>query len=196
MSAVMDFRKRLLAGAGGREGVKLGYMPFFVKAVVSALKDYPVVHSRIEGEDILTPDFFDLGVAVSTERGLLVPVLRDADKLGFAEIEAALGDLAARARDGRIGLDELQGGSFTITNGGVFGSLLSTPIPNYPQSAILGMHAIKERPIAVEGRVEVRPMMYLALTYDHRLVDGREAVLFLVAVKERLEDPERLVLGM
>ena len=196
MSAVMDFRKRLLACAGGREGVKLGYMPFFVKAVVSALKDYPVVHSRIEGEDILTPDFFDLGVAVSTERGLLVPVLRDADKLGFAEIEAALGDLAARARDGRIGLDELQGGSFTITNGGVFGSLLSTPIPNYPQSAILGMHAIKERPIAVEGRVEVRPMMYLALTYDHRLVDGREAVLFLVAVKERLEDPERLVLGM
>jgi 2-oxoglutarate dehydrogenase E2 component (dihydrolipoamide succinyltransferase) len=196
MSAVIEVRKRLLAGVGGKEGVKLGFMPFFVKAVVSALKEYPVVHSRIEGEEILTPDFYDIGVAVSAERGLLVPVLRDADKLGFGQIESALADLAARSRDGRIGLEELQGGSFTITNGGVFGSLLSTPIPNHPQSAILGMHAIKQRPIAVEGRVEIRPMMYLALTYDHRLIDGREAVLFLIKVKEGIEDPERLVLGM
>jgi len=196
MSAVIDVRKRLLAGVGGKEGVKLGFMSFFVKAALSALKEYPVVHSRIEGEDILTPDFFDIGVAVSTERGLLVPVLRDADKLGFGQIESALADLAGRAREGRIGLEELQGGSFTITNGGVFGSLLSTPIPNYPQSAILGMHSIKDRPIAVAGQVVIRPMMYLALTYDHRLIDGREAVLFLVAVKDRLEDPERLVLGM
>ena len=171
-------------------------MSFFVKAAVSALKDYPIVNSRIEGEDILTPDFYDIGVAVSTERGLFVPVLRDADKLGFGEIEAKLGELAAKAREGKIGLEELQGGSFTITNGGVFGSLLSTPIPNYPQSAILGMHAIKDRPIAVEGRVEIRPMMYLALTYDHRLIDGKEAVLFLIRIKERIEDPERLVLGM
>jgi 2-oxoglutarate dehydrogenase E2 component (dihydrolipoamide succinyltransferase) len=196
MSAVIEVRKRVGAGVGGKEGVKLGYMSFFVKAVVAALKEYPVINSRIEGDDILTPEFYDIGVAVSTDRGLLVPVLRDADRYNFGGIEAALADLAARSRDGRIGLEELQGGSFTITNGGVFGSLLSTPIPNHPQSAILGMHAIQERPIAVAGQVVIRPMMYLALTYDHRLIDGRDAVLFLVRVKERIEDPERLVLGL
>jgi 2-oxoglutarate dehydrogenase E2 component (dihydrolipoamide succinyltransferase) len=196
MSAVIQTRKRLVAGVGGREGVKLGFMSFFVKAVVAALKEYPIVNSRIEGEEIVTPEFYDVGVAVSTERGLLVPVLRNVDRLNFSGIEAELAELATKAREGRIGLEELQGGSFTITNGGVFGSLLSTPIPNYPQSAILGMHAIQDRPVAVAGAVEVRPMMYLALTYDHRLIDGRDAVLFLVKVKERIEDPERLVLGL
>jgi 2-oxoglutarate dehydrogenase E2 component (dihydrolipoamide succinyltransferase) len=196
MSGVIEVRRRMGEGIGGGEGVKLGFMSFFVKAVVAALKEFPIVNSRIEGDEILTPDFYDIGVAVSTERGLLVPVLRNADRLSFGGIESALGDLAARAREGRIDLAELQGGTFTITNGGVFGSLLSTPIPNYPQSAILGMHAIQDRPIAVKGQVAVRPMMYLALTYDHRLIDGRDAVLFLIKVKERIEDPERLVLGL
>ena len=175
---------------------KLGFMSFFVKAAIEALKEYPVINSRIEGDELVTPDFYDIGVAVSTDRGLLVPVLRNADRMSFGEIEAALADLAARARDKRIELAELQGGTFTITNGGVFGSMLSTPIPNYPQSAILGMHAIQRRPVAIDEQVLVRSMMYLAVTYDHRLIDGRDAVLFLVKLKECIEDPERLILNI
>ena len=177
-----------------KHGARLGYMSFFVKAAIEALRRFPVVNASVEGNDIVYHDYFDIGIAVSTERGLMVPVLRDADQMSFAEIERGIVDYATRARDGDIGLDDLTGGTFTITNGGVFGSLISTPIINPPQSAILGMHKIQDRPMVVDGEIEVRPMMYIALTYDHRIIDGREAVLTLVAIKEALEDPARLLL--
>ena len=194
LSRVMELRSRYKDRFEKQQGAKLGFMSFFVKAVVEALKKYPVVNASVEGTDIIYHDYWDISVAVSTPRGLVTPVLRDADQMGFAEIEKTLADMAARARDGKISMDELTGGTFTITNGGVFGSLFSTPIINPPQSAILGMHAIKERPMAVDGQVLIRPMMYIAITYDHRIVDGREAVLFLVSIKEQLEDPARLLL--
>jgi 2-oxoglutarate dehydrogenase E2 component (dihydrolipoamide succinyltransferase) len=196
MEKLIRIRKELGEDFRAKYEVKLGFMSFFVKAAVKALQEYPVVNSRIEVDELVSPDFYDIGVAVSTDRGLLVPVLRNADRMSFGEIETKLGDLAARARDKKIELAELQGGTFTITNGGVFGSMLSTPIPNYPQAAILGMHSIQRRPVAVGDEVLIRPMMYLALTYDHRLIDGREAVLFLIRVKECIEDPERLILGL
>jgi 2-oxoglutarate dehydrogenase E2 component (dihydrolipoamide succinyltransferase) len=194
MSAVLALRERYKDRFKEKHGVGLGFMGFFVKAVVEALKGHPLVSSRIEGNEIVTPHYHDIGVAVSTERGLMVPVVRDAGRKSFAEIEKEIASLAARARDGKIAVADLQGGTFTITNGGVFGSLLSTPILNPPQSAILGMHTIQKRPIAVNDQVVIRPMMYLALSYDHRLIDGREAVLFLVRVKECVENPERLML--
>ncbi len=196
MEELMRIRKAYGEDFLAKYKVKLGYMSFFIKASVKALQEYPVVNSRIEGDELVSPDFYDIGVAVSTERGLLVPVIRNADAMSFGELETTMGDLAARARDKRIELKELQGGTFTITNGGIFGSMLSTPIHNYPQAAILGMHAIQRRPIAVGDEVKIKPMMYLALTYDHRLIDGREAVLFLIKVKECIEDPERLILGV
>ena len=194
LSQVMALRTRYKDKFEKEQGVKLGFMSFFVKAVVEALKKYPAVNASTEGSDIIYHDYWDISVAVSTPRGLVTPVLRDADQMSFAEIEKTLADLAARARDGKITIEELTGGTFTITNGGVFGSLYSTPIINPPQSAILGMHTIKERPVVVDGQIVSRPMMYIAITYDHRLVDGREAVLFLVSVKETLEDPARLLL--
>ena len=175
-------------------GVRLGFTSFFVKACIEALRRYPVINASVDGNDIVYHEYYDIGIAVSTDRGLIVPVLRDADTRSFADIEQSVGAFATRARDGAITLEELTGGTFTITNGGVFGSLLSTPILNQPQSAILGMHKIQERPIAIDGQVVVRPMMYLALTYDHRIIDGREAVQFLVAIKDALEDPARLLL--
>ena len=175
-------------------GVRLGFMSFFVKAAVEALRRFPAVNAYVDGNDILYHDYYDIGVAVSTDRGLIVPVLRDADLMGYADIERSVGAYAAKARDGSITLEDLTGGTFSITNGGVFGSLLSTPIVNSPQSAILGMHKIQDRPVVIEGAIVVRPMMYLALTYDHRIVDGREAVQFLVAIKDCLEDPARLLL--
>ncbi len=177
-----------------KHGARLGYMSFFVKAAIEALRRFPVVNASVDGSDIVYHDYFDIGIAVSTDRGLMVPVLRDADQMSFAEIETGIVDYATRAREGNIGLDDLTGGTFTITNGGVFGSLISTPIINPPQSAILGMHKIQDRPMVVDGEVKARPMMYIALTYDHRIVDGREAVLTLVAIKEALEDPARLLL--
>ena len=177
-----------------RHGVKLGFMSFFIKAVTAALMEFPIINSRIEGDEIVTCHFYDIGVAVSTDRGLLVPVLRNANTLGFAEIEEKIADFAERARNKKILLPELQGGTFSVTNGGIFGSMMSTPIPNHPQPAILGLHAIKDRPIAVDGKVVVKPMMYTALTYDHRLIDGREAVTFLFRIKELIEDPEKLFL--
>ncbi len=177
-------------------GVRLGFMSFFVKAAVEALKKYPVVNAYVDGGDILYHDYYDIGVAVSTERGLIVPVLRDADQLNFADVEKAVGNFATRARAGSLTLEELTGGTFSITNGGVFGSLLSTPIVNAPQSAILGMHKIQDRPVVVDGQIVIRPMMYLALTYDHRIIDGKEAVQFLVTMKDCLEDPARLLLGV
>jgi 2-oxoglutarate dehydrogenase E2 component (dihydrolipoamide succinyltransferase) len=169
-------------------------MSFFVKAAVAALKRYPILNASVEGGDIVYHDYYDIGIAVSTERGLVVPVLREADSLGFAEIEKAVTDFSVRAREGKLTFEELNGGTFTITNGGIFGSLLSTPILNPPQSAILGMHAIKERPVVVDGQIVARPMIYLALSYDHRIIDGREAVSCLVHIKELLEDPMRLLL--
>lgn len=194
LSAVMELRSRYKERFQEKHGVGLGFMSFFVKAAVEALRAFPLVNSRIDGGDIVTPSYYDIGVAVSSERGLMVPVLRDADRMGFAQIEKNLAELAKKARDGRIAVEDLQGGTFTITNGGVFGSLLSTPILNPPQSAILGLHAIQKRPVAVDDQVVIRPMMYLALSYDHRLIDGREAVLFLARVKECVEKPERLLL--
>ena len=175
-------------------GVRLGFMSFFVKAAVEALRKFPAVNAYVDGSDILYHDYYDVGVAVSTDRGLIVPVLRDADLMSYADIERAIGAYAAKARDGSITIEELTGGTFSITNGGVFGSLMSTPIVNSPQSAILGMHKVQDRPVVVDGAVVVRPMMYLALTYDHRIVDGREAVQFLVTIKDCLEDPARLLL--
>ena len=175
-------------------GVRLGFMSFFVKAAVEALRKFPAVNAYVDGSDILYHDYYDVGVAVSTDRGLIVPVLRDADLMSYADIERAIGAYAAKARDGSITIEELTGGTFSITNGGVFGSLMSTPIVNSPQSAILGMHKVQDRPMVVDGAVVVRPMMYLALTYDHRIVDGREAVQFLVTIKDCLEDPARLLL--
>jgi 2-oxoglutarate dehydrogenase E2 component (dihydrolipoamide succinyltransferase) len=194
LGAVMDIRKRYRDAFEKKHGVRVGLMSFFVKAVIEALRRFPVVNASVEGNEIVYHDYFDLGVAVSTERGLMVPVLRDAESMSFADIERRIGELAGRARDGKIGVEELTGGTFTITNGGVFGSLMSTPILNPPQSAILGMHKIQDRPMVVDGEISVRPMMYIALTYDHRIIDGREAVQFLVAVKEHLEDPARLLL--
>ncbi len=196
LSAVMALRAKYKDKFEKEQGVKLGFMSFFVKAAVEALKKYPVVNASVEGNDIIYHDYWDISVAVSTPKGLVTPVLRDADQMSFADIEKTLGDMAARARDGKIGLEELTGGTFTITNGGVFGSLMSTPIINPPQSAILGMHATKERAVVVDGQVVARPMMYIALTYDHRIIDGKEAVLTLVSIKESLEDPARLVLGI
>ncbi len=171
-------------------------MSVFVKAAIEALKAFPLVNARIDGGDIVHQHFYDIGVAVSTEKGLMVPVLRDADRLSFAEIEKAIGAVAAKARDGKISVTDLQGGTFTITNGGIFGSMMSTPILNPPQSAILGMHAIQKRPVVRDDQIVIRPMMYLALTYDHRIIDGREAVLFLVRIKECLENPERMLLDI
>ncbi|MDR2215116.1 MAG: 2-oxoglutarate dehydrogenase complex dihydrolipoyllysine-residue succinyltransferase [Nevskiaceae bacterium] len=177
-------------------GVKLGFSSFFVRATVEALKKYPVINAAVDGGDVVYREFYDVGVAVSTERGLVVPVLRDADLLSFAQIEQAVADFATRARSGSLTMEDLTGGTFSITNGGVFGSLLSTPIVNFPQSAILGMHKIQDRPVVVDGQIVVRPMMYLALSYDHRIIDGKEAVQFLVSIKEALEDPARLLLGV
>ncbi|HEY1774446.1 MAG TPA: 2-oxoglutarate dehydrogenase complex dihydrolipoyllysine-residue succinyltransferase [Gammaproteobacteria bacterium] len=196
LSQVMALRAKYKDKFEKEQGVKLGFMSFFVKAAVEALKKYPVVNASVEGNDIVYHDYWDISVAVATPKGLVTPVLRDADQMSFADIEKTLGDMAARARDGKIGIEELTGGTFTVTNGGVFGSLMSTPIINPPQSAILGMHATKERAVVVEGQVVARPMMYIALTYDHRIVDGKEAVLTLVSIKESLEDPARLVLGI
>jgi 2-oxoglutarate dehydrogenase E2 component (dihydrolipoamide succinyltransferase) len=177
-------------------GVKLGFMSFFVKAAIEALKKFPVVNATIDGTDVVYHEFYDIGVAVSTDRGLMVPIVRDADLKSFADIEKEIGVYANKAREGSIGIEDLTGGTFTITNGGVFGSLMSTPIVNAPQSAILGMHKIQERPMVVNGEIKIRPMMYLAVTYDHRLIDGREAVQFLVTIKDALEDPGRILLGV
>jgi 2-oxoglutarate dehydrogenase E2 component (dihydrolipoamide succinyltransferase) len=196
LKAVNELRARYKDPFEKQHGVKLGFMSFFAKACVEALKKFPAVNASVDGNDIVYHEYFDIGVAVSTDRGLIVPVLRDADLQSFAEIEKAIGNFAARARAGTITMEELTGGTFTITNGGVFGSLLSTPIVNSPQSAILGMHKIQDRPVAIDGQVVVRPMMYIALTYDHRIIDGREAVQFLVTVKQCLEDPARMVLGL
>ena len=196
LKALNELRTRYKDKFEKAHGVRLGFMSFFVKAAVEALKKYPVVNAYVDGGDILYHDYYDIGVAVSTERGLIVPVLRDADQLGFADVEKAVGNFATRARAGSLTLEELTGGTFSITNGGVFGSLLSTPIVNAPQSAILGMHKIQDRPVVVDGQIVIRPMMYLALTYDHRIIDGKEAVQFLVTMKDCLEDPARLLLGV
>ena len=194
MTAVMALRATYKDSFEKKHGVKMGFMGFFTKAVVAALKELPNVNAEIEGDSIIYKNYYDIGIAVSTERGLVVPVVRDADQLSLAGIEKAIGDFGARARDNKLKLEELQGGTFSITNGGVFGSLMSTPILNSPQSGILGMHKIQPRPMAIGDKVEIRPMMYLALSYDHRIVDGREAVTFLVKVKDALEDPSRMLL--
>ncbi len=196
MSQIMHLRAAHKDGFEKRHGVRLGFMSFFVKACIIALREIPSVNAEIEGDDIIYKNHYDIGVAVGTERGLVVPVLRDADHLNFADIEKRINDFGLRARDNKLKLEELQGGTFTISNGGVYGSLMSTPILNVPQSGILGMHKIEQRPVAIDGKVEIRPMMYLALSYDHRIVDGKEAVTFLVRVKECLEAPERLVLEL
>ncbi|HWZ96106.1 MAG TPA: 2-oxoglutarate dehydrogenase complex dihydrolipoyllysine-residue succinyltransferase [Opitutaceae bacterium] len=196
MSAIMAIRAKYQDDFVKKNGLKLGFMSFFVKAVVSALKEVPAVNAQLDGDTLVENHFYDIGVAVSTERGLMVPVIRDCASLGMAAIEKAIAEVAAKARDGKIALTDLEGGVFTITNGGIFGSLLSTPIINPPQSAILGMHTIQERPVAINGQVVIRPMMYVALSYDHRIVDGREAVTFLVKVKQSLEDPARLLLSV
>jgi 2-oxoglutarate dehydrogenase E2 component (dihydrolipoamide succinyltransferase) len=194
LSAVIELRKRHQEEFVERHGVKLGFMSIFTKAVVSALKQFPRVNAEIQGEEMVLKHHYDIGIAVGAEEGLVVPVVRDADKLGFADIEKTIGELGKKARDGKLTLDDLQGGTFTITNGGIFGSMLSTPILNPPQVGILGMHNIVERAVVVDGEVVVRPMMYVALTYDHRMVDGREAVQFLVAVKRAVEEPVRMLL--
>ncbi|MDE2850274.1 MAG: 2-oxoglutarate dehydrogenase complex dihydrolipoyllysine-residue succinyltransferase [Acidobacteriota bacterium] len=194
MSAVMDFRRRYRDSFVERHDVRLGFLSFFVKAAVDALRRFPRLNAEISGTDIIYRNYYDIGIAVSTDRGLMVPVLRSAERLSFAEIESRIGDFAGRAREGRIRIDELQGGTFTITNGGIFGSLLSTPIINPPQSGVLGLHAIQNRPMVVDGEVVVRPMMYVALTYDHRIVDGREAVSFLVRIKEAIQEPARMLI--
>lgn len=196
MTAVMEARDRYKDMFEKKHGVRLGFMSFFTKACCLALKDVPSVNATIEGDEIVYRNYADIGVAVSSPGGLVVPILRNADTLSFAETEKAIGDFGRRARDGQLKIEELQGGTFTISNGGVFGSLLSTPILNPPQSGVLGMHRIEERPVVRDGQIVVRPMMYLALSYDHRLIDGREAVTFLVRVKEALEDPTRLVLDL
>jgi 2-oxoglutarate dehydrogenase E2 component (dihydrolipoamide succinyltransferase) len=196
LTAVNEIRGRYKEKFEKAHGVKLGFTSFFIKAAIEALRKFPAVNASIDGNDIVYHEFYDVGVAVSTDRGLMVPVLRDAEHMNFAQIEAAVGTYAQKARDGSITLEELTGGTFTLTNGGVFGSLMSTPILNPPQVAILGMHKIQERPMVVNGEIKVRPMMYLALTYDHRIVDGRESVQFLVAIKEALEDPARLLLQL
>lgn len=196
MKPIMDLRAHYGEAFEKRHGVRLGFMSFYVKAVLEALKRYPEVNASIDGDDVVYHNYFDISIAVSTPRGLVTPVLRDVDMLGMADIEKKIKELAVKGKDGKLTVDDLTGGNFTITNGGVFGSLMSTPIINPPQSAILGMHAIKERPMAVDGQVVILPMMYLALSYDHRLIDGRESVGFLVTVKEMLEDPTRLLLDV
>jgi 2-oxoglutarate dehydrogenase E2 component (dihydrolipoamide succinyltransferase) len=196
MSAVMALRSRYKDLFEKKHAVKLGFMGFFVKACVQALEEIPAVNAEIDGTDLVYKNYYHIGVAVGTEKGLVVPVVRDCERKSFAQIEKEIADFGRRARDGTLKIEEMQGGTFTISNGGVYGSLMSTPILNAPQSGILGMHKIQERPVAVGGKIEIRPMMYLALSYDHRIVDGREAVTFLVRVKEILEDPERLVLDL
>jgi 2-oxoglutarate dehydrogenase E2 component (dihydrolipoamide succinyltransferase) len=196
MSAVMKLRREFKDLFEKRHGVKLGFMGLFVKACIQALREIPAVNAEIDGQDIVYKNYYHIGVAVGTDKGLVVPVLREADRMSLGEIEQAIADFGRRAREGKLTIEEMQGGTFTISNGGVYGSLMSTPILNAPQSGILGMHKIQERPVVVAGKIEVRPMMYLALSYDHRIVDGREAVTFLVRVKECLEDPTRLVLEL
>jgi 2-oxoglutarate dehydrogenase E2 component (dihydrolipoamide succinyltransferase) len=196
MTHIMALRSQYRELFEKKHGAKLGFMGFFVRACVQALKEIPAVNAEIDGADIVYKNYYHIGIAVGTERGLVVPVVRDADQKSIAEIEKAISDFGRRARDGALKIDELQGGTFTITNGGIYGSLMSTPILNAPQSGILGMHKIQERPMVVAGKIEARPMMYLALSYDHRIVDGREAVTFLVRVKECLEEPSRLVLDL
>jgi 2-oxoglutarate dehydrogenase E2 component (dihydrolipoamide succinyltransferase) len=196
LTAINEIRARYKDKFEKSHGVKLGFMSFFVKAAIEALRRFPAVNASLDGTDIVYHEFYDIGVAVSTDRGLMVPVLRNAENMSFSEIESSVGSYAARARDGSITMEDLTGGTFTITNGGVFGSLMSTPILNPPQVAILGMHKIQERPMVVNGQIVIRPMMYLALTYDHRIVDGRESVQFLVAIKDALEDPARLLLQL
>lgn len=194
MSAVMEIRKRRKDTFKERHGVGLGFMSFFTRAAIGALKAFPLLNAEIQGDEIVVKHYYDIGIAVGAEEGLVVPVLRDADRKGFAQIEREIADLAKRARDGSLSIADLQGGTFTLTNGGIFGSLMSTPILNTPQVGILGMHKIQERPVVLDGQVVVRPMMYVALSYDHRIVDGSEAVRFLVRVKELVEDPETLLL--
>jgi len=196
LKAVMDLRRKYKERFIARHDIKLGLMSFFVKACCDALRKFPTVNASIDGDEIVYHNYQDVGIAVSTERGLMVPIIRNAENMGLAEIEHAIAHFAGKARDGSIALEDLQGGTFTITNGGVFGSLVSTPLLNPPQSAILGMHTIKERPVVVDGEIVARPMMFLALSYDHRIIDGKDAVQFLVAVKETLEDPARLLLGL
>ena len=196
MSAVMKLRKQIQEDFVAKHGVKLGFMSFFIKAVVQALKEVTSINARIEENDIIENHFFDIGVAIGTEKGLVVPVLRDCDQKSFAQIEQDILDYAMKARDGKIEFSDLSGGVFTVSNGGVYGSLLSTPILNPPQSGILGMHTIQQRPMAVNGEVKILPMMYLAMSYDHRLVDGKEAVTFLISVKNSIENPTRLMLEM
>ena len=194
MKAVMDLREKYKVQFEKKYETRLGFMSFFTRAVVEALKQFPVINASIDGEDIIYHGYFDIGIAVGSPRGLVVPILRDADKISFAELETSIRDFGKRAKDGKLSLDELTGGTFSITNGGVFGSLLSTPILNPPQSAILGMHKIEDKPVVENGEIVIRPMMYLALSYDHRIVDGQDAVLFLVAIKDALEDPSRMLL--
>ena len=196
MAPVMELRKRHGEEFLKKYGVKLGFMSFFVKAAVQAMKEVPAINAQLDGEDIIENHFYDIGVAVGTDKGLMVPVVRDCDQLNFASIEKAIGDFGKRARDGKIQLPELQGGVFTISNGGIYGSMLSTPILNHPQAAIMGLHNIVERPVAENGQVVIRPIMYLALSYDHRLIDGKEAVTFLVKVRQYIEDPQRLLFGV
>jgi 2-oxoglutarate dehydrogenase E2 component (dihydrolipoamide succinyltransferase) len=194
MTAVMALRQRYQEQFTAKHGIKLGFMSFFVKASVEALRQFPAINASVDGNDIIYHEFFDIGVAVSTDRGLVVPVLRNAEAIGFGGIEQSIRDFGERARKGALQMEELTGGTFTITNGGIFGSLMSTPILNPPQSGILGMHKIEKRPVVVNDQIVIRPMMYVALSYDHRLVDGEQAVTFLVRVKERLENPARLML--
>jgi 2-oxoglutarate dehydrogenase E2 component (dihydrolipoamide succinyltransferase) len=196
MSAAIAARSHYRDAFEKKHGVRLGFMSFFVKACMVALKEIPSVNAQIDGEDIVYKNHYDFGVAIGSGQGLVVPVVRDVDAKSFAEIEKAIADLGRRAREGKLTIEELTGGTFTITNGGIYGSLNSTPILNPPQSAILGMHKIEDRPVAIQGKVEVRPMMYVALSYDHRVIDGREAVTFLVRVKECVEDPQRIMLDM
>ena len=196
MTSVMALRDRYKDSFEKKHQVKLGFMSFFVKAALQALKEIPAVNAEIDGDDIIYKNHYDIGVAVGTEQGLVVPVLRNVDALSFAEIESGIAELGKRARDGKLAIEDLTGGTFTISNGGTYGSLMSTPIINPPQSGILGMHKIQQRPMVVDGKIEARPMMYLALSYDHRIIDGREAVTFLVRIKECLEDPQRLLIEL
>ncbi len=196
MSRVIALRKEYRDAFEKKHGVRLGFMSLFIKAAIVALRELPAVNAEIDGDDIVYKNYYHIGVAVGSPQGLVVPVVRDADRLSFAEVEKTVAELARKARDGQLALADLMGGTFTITNGGIYGSLLSTPILNPPQVGILGMHKIQERPVAIEGRVEVRPMMYVALSYDHRIIDGREAVTFLIRVKECIEDPQRLMLDV
>ena len=196
MSRVIALRKDYRDAFEKKHGVRLGFMSLFIKAAIVALRELPAVNAEIDGDDIVYKNYYHIGVAVGSPQGLVVPVVRDADRLSFAEVEKTVAELARKARDGQLALADLMGGTFTITNGGIYGSLLSTPILNPPQVGILGMHKIQERPVAIEGRVEVRPMMYVALSYDHRIIDGREAVTFLIRVKECIEDPQRLMLDV